>query len=476
MGYGKSLLTLFLLCTTFPVVTAQNRDMRGNRIVLDDDNGNRIEIRTPPGPITGGTLTIPDPGGSGTLLISNPTAGLQSITGDVLLTGELRLQESGGGSNYVALAAPASVTSDYTWTLPAADGIAGQVLSTDGLGLLSWVTLPSLGGSLTAPYITASSSLTLTAERVLTGGTGVTVTDGGANGNMTVAIGQSVATTDSPVFAGATLNGNLGISTGNLSITTGNISTSVGNISTTTGSITTTSGDIGTQSGNLYADNGGELRLFEPNGSGNDYSAFKSGAQGGNITYTLPAANGTAGQVLRIANSPTPTGTTATLEWGTPSSSSGLGSIGGITFVRKTADEGVTSSTTLQNDDHLVVPLDTNAVYQLEGTLYTNTTNAGHDLQIAFTVPTGATMKIAYSTSRAGAANAQESDVLTSSGVAGTIIDMAASDLYVVFVRGTVRTSTTAGNLQLQWADDNTGGTQTVTIEADSYLRVMHVQ
>ena len=41
-------------------------------------------------------------------------------------------------SHYVAFGAPASVTTSLTWTLPAADGTNGQVLSTNGSGVLSW--------------------------------------------------------------------------------------------------------------------------------------------------------------------------------------------------------------------------------------------------------------------------------------------------------------------------------------------------
>ncbi|MBK8911368.1 MAG: hypothetical protein IPM61_08540 [Chlorobi bacterium] len=66
-----------------------------------------------------------------------------------------------------------------------------------------------------------------------------------------------------------------------------------------------------------------ELRFFEayniagdfPNGTAN-YTAFKAQTQANDITYTLPASNGTAGQVLTIA--PAPTLTTATLTWTTP--------------------------------------------------------------------------------------------------------------------------------------------------------------
>lgn len=41
-----------------------------------------------------------------------------------------------------------------------------------------------------------------------------------------------------------------------------------------------------------------ELRLKEPSGSGANYTAFKAQAQSADITYTLPAADGTSGYVL----------------------------------------------------------------------------------------------------------------------------------------------------------------------------------
>jgi len=47
------------------------------------------------------------------------------------------------GSHWVAFRAPATVAANVTWTLPAADGTANQVLRTDGAGNLSFHTLAS---------------------------------------------------------------------------------------------------------------------------------------------------------------------------------------------------------------------------------------------------------------------------------------------------------------------------------------------
>ena len=76
-----------------------------------------------------------------------------TFTGDVLIDNQkdLRLGEAdSNGTNYVALQAPAAISSNVTWTLPAADGSASQMLATDGSGVLSWTT-PSASDSTKMP-------------------------------------------------------------------------------------------------------------------------------------------------------------------------------------------------------------------------------------------------------------------------------------------------------------------------------------
>jgi hypothetical protein len=68
-------------------------------------------------------------------------------------------EDTDNGTNFVALQAPASVASNVTFTLPAADGTSGQVIQTDGSGTLSFVTS---GGN-----------------QILQGNSNVTVTDAG---------------------------------------------------------------------------------------------------------------------------------------------------------------------------------------------------------------------------------------------------------------------------------------------------------
>ena len=58
---------------------------------------------------------------------------------------ELRLADA-DSSAYVGFKAPSTITTNRIWTLPSADGTTGQVLSTDGSGVLSWATAGGGGG------------------------------------------------------------------------------------------------------------------------------------------------------------------------------------------------------------------------------------------------------------------------------------------------------------------------------------------
>ena len=63
-------------------------------------------------------------------------------------------------SHYVAFKAPATVSSNVTWTLPAADGSANYVLATDGSGNLSWIADPA------GQWVTSGSNIYFTGGNV----------------------------------------------------------------------------------------------------------------------------------------------------------------------------------------------------------------------------------------------------------------------------------------------------------------------
>ncbi len=83
------------------------------------------------------------------------------------------------GSNYVALRAPSSIAANVTWTLPNADGTAGQFLQTNGSGSLTWASsqgpIQEFGQTITNNYTVTTGQNALSVG-VVTVNSGVTVT------------------------------------------------------------------------------------------------------------------------------------------------------------------------------------------------------------------------------------------------------------------------------------------------------------
>ena len=120
-----------------------------------------------------GTLT----GSSALIVDANLAINTLNIGNATTTGGELRFNEgTNNGTNYVGLKAPNSITSSQTYTLPSADGTAGQFLKTDGSGGLAFETVNQFitlsDGSATDQYNTSETLL-------FTGGQSITtaVTD-----------------------------------------------------------------------------------------------------------------------------------------------------------------------------------------------------------------------------------------------------------------------------------------------------------
>jgi len=91
-----------------------------------------------------------------------PKAG-GTLTGNVILDNQVdaRFREAtANGTNYVGFQAPATIAADVLWTLPATDGTAAQVLSTNGSGTLSWASAASGDVTLTGTQTLTNKTLT----------------------------------------------------------------------------------------------------------------------------------------------------------------------------------------------------------------------------------------------------------------------------------------------------------------------------
>jgi hypothetical protein len=131
---------------------------------------------------------------NGSVVTVNGTANLvvQGGTGTFgTLTQAGTLAISDGSSNTVSIVAT-GMAADRVYTLPDAGGSATFCLDTGNC-----IGGGSGGAPNTATYLVASLSGTLSNERALTGGANISLTDGGANGNMTVATVQNPTFTTS---------------------------------------------------------------------------------------------------------------------------------------------------------------------------------------------------------------------------------------------------------------------------------------
>ena len=96
-------------------------------------------------------------------VILNYYGGNVALGGGDNLVVPLRFMEansSGTDTNFIALKAPTTITSNVTFTLPTTDGTANQVLKTDGSGNLGWANASSISGTTNRiPYFNTSTTL-----------------------------------------------------------------------------------------------------------------------------------------------------------------------------------------------------------------------------------------------------------------------------------------------------------------------------
>ena len=162
-----------------------------------------------PGALTASSGVIVDSNSA----IDNFTIGNHATTG-----GQLKLNEgTNNGTHFIALKSPNALSGNVTFTLPIADGSAGEFIKTDGSGALSF-------GAVTSSFTLAADSGT--SDTFNTGGT-LTFT-GGAGlastvSNDTITFDAETATASSLGVASFS-NSDFNISGGAVSIKTGGIS------------------------------------------------------------------------------------------------------------------------------------------------------------------------------------------------------------------------------------------------------------
>lgn len=156
--------------------------------------------------------------------------------------------------------------------------------------------------------------------------------------------------------------------------------------------------------------------------------------------------------------------------------------VGQVQFVRKIADETVTSSTTLQNDDHLFLPVAANAIYLVEVVLMSlDTGDFVGDIATAFTYPTGTTAHVTgigpHNTDLSAGSNSNTEWIARQgqTGTASTATPYGVGTIATgLILRAQIATGGTAGTLNLQWAQNVSNATGT-TVKTGSWMRMERV-
>lgn len=145
--------------------------------------------------------------------------------------------------------------------------------------------------------------------------------------------------------------------------------------------------------------------------------------------------------------------------------------------VVKATTESVTSSITFQNDDELFLPALANAQYHFTLMLL-HDAGATERFKMQFTAPTGAAVNWGIHNVHINEVDSSTTvnDVSMPSRVLADAqsIGGGPSAGTCSFIEGVLTTSTTAGNLTLQWAQNTSGGTAT-RVRAGSVLKMKRI-
>jgi hypothetical protein len=142
------------------------------------------------------------------LSFSTPLA----VIGNATAGSEIRLPEdTDNGSNYVAIKAPDTIASNLTLTLPSADGSSGQVLQTNGSGVLSFAGVSASAGQV-IQVVTATDSTqrntTSTSFVTASNTLSVSITPSSASNKILILVSCAVNSNDNysfyTIFRGAT--------------------------------------------------------------------------------------------------------------------------------------------------------------------------------------------------------------------------------------------------------------------------------
>jgi hypothetical protein len=146
-------------------------------------------------------------------------------------------------------------------------------------------------------------------------------------------------------------------------------------------------------------------------------------------------------------------------------------------FVRKTVNETINNTTTLNSDDVLLLAPAVSTVYSLEGFII-YTSNTTPDFKFGFSFPTGASLSWSGFglDVNATAGHAELAANVAARLTSDSTFNYGGSDAFVcgLNVKGLLIMGSTAGNLTARWAQVTANASDT-TVYRDSWLRLTRV-
>ncbi len=146
--------------------------------------------------------------------------------------------------------------------------------------------------------------------------------------------------------------------------------------------------------------------------------------------------------------------------------------IGAYPYARKGTDETRLGGAAPAADAALTVPVQSGATYEIEIYVqYSGTQSPFSALDVAVNAPVAAAADISYGVVTAGQALAPSNVDGALSYINDIGVDLVPANRLTVLIKGIVTTNA-AGNIQLYWGDDTNDAGESITIHANSYIKL----
>lgn len=143
----------------------------------------------------------------------------------------------------------------------------------------------------------------------------------------------------------------------------------------------------------------------------------------------------------------------------------------------KSANESVTSSTTLQDDNHLLVTVQPNTNYWLDMMLITDGA-VGGDIKLSIVVPSGTARWMTSGldvAATATLANVNRRSLTGGTSTGADVGTIASGTWTIIPPAGIIRIGASGGTVKLQWAQNTSSATAT-RILSGSIMRLLRVK